>query len=178
MIDPLEVRQNLKCWCHKCFEKETGFSNFMWMVLCPTCGNKRCPKASSNPLEGRRMTEDFKAPDGTDLPGLPLLPLRLLPSGANVLGWWEEQFVAETVTPKWWQFWRKPTSFKRQVWVRRRLRISGDLADYLEGNTDRAAGLIWSLSERRPFPRLWNVTLERTPFSTSYICTSGRQADE
>jgi len=51
MRNPLEVQQNLKCWCQKCFEKETGFSNFMWMVLCPACGNKRCPKATGHTLE-------------------------------------------------------------------------------------------------------------------------------
>jgi hypothetical protein len=121
------------------------------------------------------MTEDYKAPDGTPLPGLPLLPPRLLPSGNNILSWWQEQITTETIKPKWWQFWRQPTILTKQIWMRRRLLISDDLADYIGPDIDRVEGLIWSLSERRPFPRLWNVTLERTPCPTAYICTSGSE---
>lgn len=121
------------------------------------------------------MTEDYKAPDGTALPALPLLPPRLSPSEANILGWREVQITTETIKPKWWQFWRNPTSFTKHICIGRRQLISDDLADYIGGDTDRAAGLIWSLSERRPFPRLWNVTLERTPRPTAYICTSGSE---
>jgi hypothetical protein len=57
----------------------------------------------------------------------------------------------------------------------RRLEISDDLADYIGPDIDRVEGLIWSFSEHRPFPRLWNVTLERTPRSTAYISTSGNE---
>jgi Zn finger protein HypA/HybF involved in hydrogenase expression len=52
MIEDIhELQQKLKCWCHKCFEEETGFSNYLWMTLCPNCGNKRCPKATDHRLE-------------------------------------------------------------------------------------------------------------------------------
>ncbi len=39
------------CWCHKCNEGRTvnGFPFSMTrMILCPDCGNKRCPKASDH----------------------------------------------------------------------------------------------------------------------------------
>lgn len=41
--------------CHKCAEgvtdKYSGIAwTSMWMVLCPECGNKRCPKASDHRL--------------------------------------------------------------------------------------------------------------------------------
>lgn len=32
-----------RCWCHTC--RPVGITD-MRMVLCPTCGNKRCPKAN------------------------------------------------------------------------------------------------------------------------------------
>jgi hypothetical protein len=35
-----------ECWCHKCH----GNRPPMHMILCPTCGNKRCPKASDHDL--------------------------------------------------------------------------------------------------------------------------------
>jgi Zn finger protein HypA/HybF involved in hydrogenase expression len=42
------------CWCHKCIEGKTTRGGFplsgMRMILCPTCGNKRCPKASDHDL--------------------------------------------------------------------------------------------------------------------------------
>jgi hypothetical protein len=121
------------------------------------------------------MTEDYKAPDGTDLPGPHLLPPRLSPSESNILRWMEERITTETIKPKWWQFWGKPTTLTKQVRMGRRLEISDDLADYIGNNADRAVGLIWSFSERRPSPRLLNVTLERTPRPTAYICTSGSE---
>lgn len=34
--------------CHKCFAKHGGFLDRM--LLCPTCGNKRCPKATDHDL--------------------------------------------------------------------------------------------------------------------------------
>lgn len=34
--------------CHKCFNKHGGF--LTRMLLCPTCGNKRCPKATDHDL--------------------------------------------------------------------------------------------------------------------------------
>lgn len=46
-----ELQEKLKCWCHKCYEEQVGVPNYRWMVLCPTCGNKRCPKATDHKLE-------------------------------------------------------------------------------------------------------------------------------
>ncbi|MCP4991945.1 MAG: hypothetical protein GY928_39610 [Colwellia sp.] len=52
-----------KCECHKCIEKygiKTGRGNGFFdrlplsatkMILCPMCGNKRCPKASDHRLD-------------------------------------------------------------------------------------------------------------------------------
>src|SRR5436190_928265 len=34
-----------RCWCHMC--RPLGFHR-MEMVLCPDCGNKRCPKANNH----------------------------------------------------------------------------------------------------------------------------------
>ena len=36
---------SIKCWCHTC--RPITISD-MRMVLCPTCGNKRCPKATNH----------------------------------------------------------------------------------------------------------------------------------
>jgi Zn finger protein HypA/HybF involved in hydrogenase expression len=36
--------------CHRCF-KESGGQYLNRMILCPECGNKRCPKASDHELE-------------------------------------------------------------------------------------------------------------------------------
>jgi hypothetical protein len=37
-----------KCGCHRCIMGRDEFA--IHMVLCPTCGNKRCPKASFHEL--------------------------------------------------------------------------------------------------------------------------------
>lgn len=39
--------QETACWCHKCSSPERIMST---MILCPDCGNKRCPKASDHGL--------------------------------------------------------------------------------------------------------------------------------
>ena len=39
----------MSCWCYTCLNNpELGFANPVMsrMVLCPDCGNKRCPKAT------------------------------------------------------------------------------------------------------------------------------------
>lgn len=38
-----------RCWCHTCRPITLDYSN-MRMVLCPDCGNKRCPKATDHRL--------------------------------------------------------------------------------------------------------------------------------
>lgn len=52
MIDNLYEKQNkLECWCRACCKRETGYPHLFRMVVCPTCGNKRCPKAANHVLE-------------------------------------------------------------------------------------------------------------------------------
>lgn len=54
-IDPkTEIPWDSNFCCHKCVEGKTvnGFpASFLKMVLCPVCGNKRCPKATDHNLE-------------------------------------------------------------------------------------------------------------------------------
>jgi Zn finger protein HypA/HybF involved in hydrogenase expression len=38
-----------KCTCHKCLSDRDEMR--VMMIVCPTCGNKRCPKASDHRLE-------------------------------------------------------------------------------------------------------------------------------
>lgn len=52
MTEELYEQQNkVKCWCNTCCKKETGYYHLFRMVLCPKCGNKRCPKATDHMLE-------------------------------------------------------------------------------------------------------------------------------
>lgn len=38
----------LRCWCHTCRPVSVNPPEDMRMVLCPDCGNKRCPKANDH----------------------------------------------------------------------------------------------------------------------------------
>lgn len=53
--DPLALLQErqakVQCWCQACCKAETGLEHLFLMAVCPTCGNKRCPKASDHMLE-------------------------------------------------------------------------------------------------------------------------------
>jgi DNA-directed RNA polymerase subunit RPC12/RpoP len=40
---------DFKLDCHRCFEENDVMVDRM--ILCPTCGNKRCPKASDHRLD-------------------------------------------------------------------------------------------------------------------------------
>lgn len=46
-----------QCWCHKC--QPDGV--LTKMILCPDCGNKRCPKASDHELACTRSNEPGQA---------------------------------------------------------------------------------------------------------------------
>ena len=37
-----------RCWCHTCRPVSMTPPENMRMVLCPDCGNKRCPKANDH----------------------------------------------------------------------------------------------------------------------------------
>lgn len=43
--------------CHKC----AGFKATTYMILCPECGNKRCPKASDHDLACTNSNEPGQA---------------------------------------------------------------------------------------------------------------------
>lgn len=56
------MSENNKCWCYECIKKEMahvdsalsfqGIPMYMTkMILCPICGNKRCPHATDHNLE-------------------------------------------------------------------------------------------------------------------------------
>jgi len=52
--------ESVACWCHKCNENElvNGIPFAMTrMILCPNCGNKRCPKASDHTLQCTNSNE-------------------------------------------------------------------------------------------------------------------------
>jgi hypothetical protein len=46
-----EQQLSVECWCHRCCKEQTGYQHMFQMVLCPTCGNKRCPRATTCKLE-------------------------------------------------------------------------------------------------------------------------------
>ena len=52
MLPSLYDPQNsVKCWCQTYCKNETGEYHLFRMVVCPDCGNKRCPKATNHMLE-------------------------------------------------------------------------------------------------------------------------------
>lgn len=48
-----------ECGCHKCIKARGHFAAHM--VLCPTCGNKRCPHASDHELACTNSNESGQA---------------------------------------------------------------------------------------------------------------------
>lgn len=42
--------QKKRCWCHTCRPIDYRNPYTVFMRLCPTCGNKRCPKATNHEL--------------------------------------------------------------------------------------------------------------------------------
>ena len=55
----LMERERIKCWCETC--RPITLGEDMRMVLCPTCGSKRCPRA----------TDHRNACTGSNEPGQP-----------------------------------------------------------------------------------------------------------
>ena len=50
-IERLRADSKALCWCHTCRPVVSGLAgdmSDMRMVLCPDCGNKRCPKANDH----------------------------------------------------------------------------------------------------------------------------------
>jgi hypothetical protein len=47
-------KEETKCWCFEClkdYKAENGLPVILSrMILCPDCGNKRCPKATNHRL--------------------------------------------------------------------------------------------------------------------------------
>jgi hypothetical protein len=50
-----------ECWCYECNKDRKTDSGWPWtmsyMIVCPTCGNKRCPKATDHTLECTNSNE-------------------------------------------------------------------------------------------------------------------------
>lgn len=44
----LEANEAKACGCWNCLQAREDMEGMMRMVLCPDCGNKRCPKAKSH----------------------------------------------------------------------------------------------------------------------------------
>ena len=56
--------EKLNCWCRKCNENKmvNGIPfSLTRMILCPECGNKRCPKASNHILPCTNSNEPNQA---------------------------------------------------------------------------------------------------------------------
>lgn len=62
------MAENNKCWCYECIKEEMvhvdnalsfqGIPMYMTkMILCPICGNKRCPHATDHNLECTNSNE-------------------------------------------------------------------------------------------------------------------------
>jgi hypothetical protein len=60
------VQENKQCICHKCIEEhKLVYDLHGWviplnraqMILCPKCGNKRCPHASDHNLDCTNSNE-------------------------------------------------------------------------------------------------------------------------
>lgn len=43
-----EAAKTLRCWCHTCRPVAWDPPEDNRMILCPRCGNKRCPKANDH----------------------------------------------------------------------------------------------------------------------------------
>lgn len=52
-----EQQNNVKCWCQTCCKNETGEHHLFRMVVCPDCGNKRCPRATNHELKCTKSNE-------------------------------------------------------------------------------------------------------------------------
>lgn len=46
-----------KCGCWDCLSKDKSIKWVTWMVLCPKCGNKRCPHATNHQHECTQSNE-------------------------------------------------------------------------------------------------------------------------
>ncbi len=52
-------RANSECGCHRCLRERREMR--AQMILCPCCGNKRCPKASDHDLKCTGSNEPGQA---------------------------------------------------------------------------------------------------------------------
>lgn len=56
---------DLRCWCESCRPISLGD---MRMVLCPTCGDKRCQRAQSHELPCQAGAKTFPQPGAPEVP--------------------------------------------------------------------------------------------------------------
>ena len=45
------------CGCYNCTKERDLFETFSRMIVCPVCGNKRCPKATDHNIECTNSNE-------------------------------------------------------------------------------------------------------------------------
>jgi hypothetical protein len=50
-----------RCWCHNCRPIDYTDPQSVYMRLCPSCGNKRCPKATNHLNECTNSNEPKQA---------------------------------------------------------------------------------------------------------------------
>ena len=50
-----------RCWCHTCKPIDPSDPDTIYMRLCPTCGNKRCPRATNHNNECTNSNEPNQA---------------------------------------------------------------------------------------------------------------------
>jgi hypothetical protein len=81
--------------CHACF-KASGAILMTRMILCPTCGNKRCPRASDHRLE----CTDINEPGQTGSVYTALLPVQ--PAQRQWVGLTEEEINACDPSEECW----------------------------------------------------------------------------
>lgn len=47
LSEGLGAASEARCWCHAC-TRDTAWPFALKMIVCPDCGNKRCPKANDH----------------------------------------------------------------------------------------------------------------------------------
>lgn len=54
------MSEAVNCWCHTC-TRDKAWPFALKMIVCPDCGNKRCPKATDHRLACTNSNEPGQA---------------------------------------------------------------------------------------------------------------------
>lgn len=73
---PVATNALRACWCHECLDApEHGINNptLSTFIVCPACGNKRCPRATDHRFActGSNEVGQFGSRYGTSVPAAP-----------------------------------------------------------------------------------------------------------